>query len=66
MDSLKKGSLVLVDGALRLRWFNRRVTCPDCGTEKTLEDHVLEVVPNYVEYLADLKPISRTDKEPEL
>ena len=55
-----------MDGALRLRWFNRRVTCPDCGTEKTLEDHVLEVVPNYVEYLADLKPISRTDKEPEL
>ncbi|MDY6281150.1 MAG: single-stranded DNA-binding protein [Roseburia faecis] len=67
MESLKKGSLVLVDGALRLRWFNRRVTCPDCGTEKTLEDHVLEVVPHYVEYLADLKPATRNnEKEPEI
>ena len=50
-DSLKKGSLVLVDGLVCMRRFLRSSRCPHCGQQKEWKDKVLEVVPYTVEYL---------------
>ena len=51
MEHLQKGTLVLVDGFLRIRTFDRITKCPECGTEKQWESRVLEIVPYSVQYL---------------
>lgn len=55
IEALHKGSLVLIDGFVKMRHFSRKSTCPYCGTVKEWTDKVLEVIPYSVEYLADYK-----------
>lgn len=55
IEALHKGSLVLVDGFLKMRYFDRKSKCPYCGTVRTWTDYCLEVVPYSVEYLQDYK-----------
>lgn len=55
IEALHKGSLVLVDGFLKMRHFDRKSTCPYCGTVRSWTDYCLEVVPYSVEYLLNYK-----------
>ena len=55
IEALHKGSLVLVDGFLKMRYFERSNDCPYCGTTRTWTDYCMEVVPYSVEYLANYK-----------
>lgn len=55
IEALCKGSLVLVDGFVRLRKFTRESICPYCGSTKQWLDKVLEIVPYSVQYLAGFK-----------
>ena len=59
IEALKKGSLVLVDGFVRMRKFNRENTCEKCNSTKKWVDKVLEIVPYTVQYLDKYK----TEKE---
>ena len=52
---LQKGTLVLVDGFIRLRKFQRKSVCPNCGAEKDWKHTVLEIVPYTVQYLSDVE-----------
>lgn len=53
IEALHEGSLVLVDGFLKIRRFKRVTVCPYCSQKKEWTDKVLEVVPYSVEYLLD-------------
>lgn len=55
VEALHKGSLVLVDGFLKMRYFDRKSKCPYCGTIRTWTDYCMEVVPYSVEYILDYK-----------
>ena len=55
IEALHQGSLVLVDGFVKMRHFSRKSTCPFCNSVKTWTDKVLEIVPYSVEYLGDYK-----------
>lgn len=55
IEALSKGSLVLVDGFLKMRYFDRQNTCPYCGATRSWTDYCLEVVPYSVEYLLNYK-----------
>lgn len=55
IDALCKGSLVLVDGFVRLRKFQRESVCPYCGAHKQWLDKVLEIIPYSVQYLSGYK-----------
>lgn len=59
IEALKKGSLVLVDGFVRMRKFNRENVCEKCNSTKKWVDKVLEIVPYTVQYLDKYK----TEKE---
>ena len=60
--SLRKGSLILIDGILQTRGFDREVTCVHCGSTYTMEESVLEVIPYTVEYLQDFVTKEELDK----
>lgn len=55
IEALSKGSLVLVDGYLKMRYFDRKNVCPYCGATRTWTDYAMETVPYSVEYLANFK-----------
>lgn len=55
IEALHKGSMVLVDGFLKMRYFDRKSKCLYCGTIRTWTDYCMEVVPYSVEYLRDYK-----------
>lgn len=63
MEHLQKGSLVLVDGFLRIRKFLRTTKCPACGFEKTWEANVMEIVPYTVQYLGGIKEQKEISEE---
>ena len=50
---LHKGSMVLIDGMIQLRSFNRKFRCPYCGEEIIRASNVMEIVPYTTEYLQD-------------
>ena len=50
---LHKGSMVLIDGMVQLRSFERKFKCPYCGEEITKSSNVMEIVPYSTEYLQD-------------
>lgn len=55
IEALRMGSMVLVDGFLKTRYFDRKSKCPYCGTIRTWTDYCIEVVPYSVEYIRDYK-----------
>ena len=50
MKYLKTGSLVLVDGFIRMRSVMNRATCAKCGSEYEFPDVASELIPYNVEY----------------
>ena len=63
IEHLQKGSLVLIDGCLMLRVFDRTSVCPKCGASKTWKSNAMEVVPYSVQYLQNLKkPEENTER----
>lgn len=48
---LRKASMVMIDGFLKVRPFTRHTECPCCGEKKDVNDANLEVVPYTTEYL---------------
>lgn len=52
-QSLHKGSLVLVNGAIQTRQFTRKNQCEYCGEEYEWKESVVELVPYSVEYVED-------------
>lgn len=67
LESLKKGSTVLIDGYLQSRKFKRKKECenPECGKNFDWVDSVLEIVTYQVEYLRNLKnkPNNKVDED---
>lgn len=50
---IHKGSLVLIDGFLHSREFDRKTVCGACSSEYMWKDNILEIVPYATEYLAN-------------
>lgn len=50
-DSLYKGSMVLVDGRIQTREFQRKNACEFCGEKYEWTDNTIEVIPYSTEYL---------------
>lgn len=55
IKTLKKGSVVLVDGKLQVREREVAAACPHCGAENKWKDYSMEVVPYSVEYMRNYK-----------
>lgn len=51
IKSLRKGSVVLIDGKLQVRERDVKSECPKCHAEVPGKDYSMEVVPHAVEYL---------------
>jgi single-strand DNA-binding protein len=52
---LDSGSQVFIQGGIQTRNVMKKVDCPKCGQEFTVEDFVAEIVPYSVEYLNNCK-----------
>lgn len=66
IKSLKKGSVILVDGKLQVREREVIAKCPHCGAENKWKDYSMEVVPYAVEYMRNFKSqeeIEQNEKE---
>lgn len=55
MLSIRKGSYLFIDGYLRNREFDRKVTCGHCGAQYLWKDSSQEVIPYSVEYLKECR-----------
>lgn len=51
IKTLRKGSVVLIDGKLQVRERDVVANCPHCGAENKWKDYSMEVVPYAVEYM---------------
>ena len=62
-DLIRAGSLVLLDGMLQSRTYDRQFTCEACGATFRAKDYVVEIVPYSTEYLKDCGDVKDYDVE---
>ena len=66
IKTLRKGSVVLIDGKLQVREREVVANCPHCGAENTWKDYSMEIVPYAVEYMrnyASAEEIAEMEKQ---
>ena len=62
-DMIRAGSMVLLDGMLQSRTYDRQFTCEECGASFRAKDYVVEIVPYSTEYLKDCGDVKDYDVE---
>ena len=62
-DLIQAGSLVLLDGMLQSRTYDRQFVCEACGATFKAKDYVVEIVPYSTEYLKDCGDVKDYDVE---